>query len=140
MGLEILLRVVLVVLPQPHCVVLGAKKLYFNVNFNSETFQVYDKSVDCAKVDDNPLFLHESKKWPLIASLLGNDYVKRIPNVGHATIFKKILPKLLVWDDQDAMNTYNENLRYKISQQHVIELNKSINLLRHAPILCEENV
>ena len=38
------------------CVMLGAKNFCFNVNFNSETFQMCDKGVDCAKVDDNPLF------------------------------------------------------------------------------------
>ena len=29
-------------------IVIGAKKIFFNVNFNSETFQVYEKSVDSA--------------------------------------------------------------------------------------------
>ena len=42
-------------------------------------------------------------------------------------------------DAQDAMKTCNENLRCKMYQQHMIELHESINLLRHAPILFEEN-
>ena len=77
------------------CVVLGVGKLYFNVNFNAEKFQVYDKSIDITKVDKNPLFAYESHKWLLMLSLLGNNYVKRIPNIGYATIFNKIMPKLV---------------------------------------------
>ena len=65
--------------------------------------------------------------------------MKRIPHVGYTTIFKKMLPKLLTWNAQDAMNTCNEDLRCKMSQQRMIELHESINLLRHAPILFEEN-
>ena len=75
---------------------LGVRKLYFNLDFNTENFQVYNKSIDITKVDKNSLFAYESNKWPLISSLMGNDYVKRIPNVGYATIFNKILPKLVV--------------------------------------------
>ena len=86
------------------CIVLGATKLCFNVNFNSEMFQVYEKSIDTLDTQKNPLFQYESSKWPLIASLLGNDYIKRIPNVGFATIFNKVLPKMATWNAQDAMN------------------------------------
>ena len=74
----------------------------------------------------------------MIASLLGNDYTKRTPNAGYATIFEKILPKLVVWDAQDEMNICNENLICEMSQHHMIESHGSINLLRHAPILCEK--
>ena len=77
------------------CIVLRVGKLYFNIDFNAEKFQVYDKSLDITKVDENPLFAYESHKWPLISSLLGNNYVKRILNVGYAIIFNKKLPKLV---------------------------------------------
>jgi len=122
------------------CIVLGARKLCFNVNFNSEMFQVYEKSIDTLDTQKNPLFQHESSKWPLIASLLGNDYIKRIPNVGFATIFNKVLPKMATWNAQDAMNACNNNLRYKMSEEHHILLNKYMNLFAHAPILTEDNM
>ena len=37
-------------------IALGAKKLYFNANFNSETLQACDESVDVSSVDKSPLF------------------------------------------------------------------------------------
>ena len=121
------------------CIVLGAEKLYFNVNFNTETFQIYEKSVDILCVEKNPLFKYKSKNWPLIASLLGNDYVKRIPNVGFATIFNKILPNLVHWDADEVMIVQNNNAIHKMSYQHKIALEKSINLITHAPVLNENN-
>ena len=33
------------------CFVLSARKLCFNFNFNTETFQVYDKTIDALNVD-----------------------------------------------------------------------------------------
>ena len=42
------------------CIALGVKK--FNFNFNSETFQVCDESVDVLSIDKNPLFPYECIK------------------------------------------------------------------------------
>ena len=77
------------------CVILGAEKVYFNVNFNWSTFKVYDKCVNILNVQSNPLFKYDSAHWPIIGVLHGCDYLKRIPNIGHAAIFNKILPKLV---------------------------------------------
>ena len=54
----------------------GVQKLYFNINFNKLTFQVFDRKVDCLNVDDNPLFAYDYEKWPIISALLGCDYIK----------------------------------------------------------------
>jgi len=54
----------------------GAQKLYFNINFNKLTFQVFDRKVDCLNVDDNPLFAYDYEKWPIISTLLDCDYIK----------------------------------------------------------------
>ena len=120
------------------CIVLGARKLYFKINFKTETFQFYDKITDALNGDKNLLFVCESRKWPLIVSFLGKDCITRVPNVGYA-MFNKVLPKLVTWDAENVMNAHNNNLRHKIFQDHMILLKKSINLFRHAPVLSEYN-
>ena len=75
------------------CAILGANKLCFNVNSNNETFQSHDKTNDTIDKVRNPILACETEKWTVTSSLLGNDCVKRDPNVGHATIFNKTLPK-----------------------------------------------
>ena len=77
-------------------VVLGAKKLCFNVNFRDETFQLCHRTIDAMSDDENPLLKHELHKWPLTSSLLGNDCMKRAPNVGFETCFNNFFPKLVV--------------------------------------------
>ena len=75
---------------------LGAKKLHYDVTFNQGTFKVHDKSVDIIDTQMNPLFLYDTIYWPIIVVILGCDYLKRIPNVGHAIAFNKILLKLVL--------------------------------------------
>ena len=71
---------------------------------------------------------------------MGNDYGKRIPNVGHKTIFKKIFPKLVTWDVNELQNVINSNLKHKMTDIHKNKLSTSINLCLHAPMLNEQNV
>ena len=77
------------------CVTLGAKKMHFNVNFNNETFQLHDEITEMIDKVSNIMPACETEKWPVMPSLLGNDYVKRIPSIVHAIIFNKTLPKLV---------------------------------------------
>ena len=41
------------------CVILGVKKSYFNVNFNNETFQCYERAVDMMNKERNPMFKYD---------------------------------------------------------------------------------
>ena len=87
----------------------------------------------------NPLFQCDSSKWPLIASLLGCDYIDRMHNVGHSTLFNKTLPKLVSWTAQETMDVINNALKQKMTPDHKIELCKSINLFKFAPVLNNNN-
>ena len=86
-------------------------------------------------VNKNTLFKHEAYKWPLISSLLGCDYIKRIINVGFTTLFKKTLSKLVTWEAKETIKTINNNLKLKMTEYNKNELNKSVNLLLHTPAL-----
>ena len=67
-------------------------------------------------VDGNTLFSYKCSKWTLIVSFLGNDYSKSMSNVGLATAFKKVLPKLVSQDVDNAIKKCNYDLRYEITQ------------------------
>ena len=97
------------------CIILGAKKVYYNVNFNNHTFNLYDIEIEVKEKELNPLFKYDVDKWSLIASLLGCDYVDRIKNVGYATIFNKILPKLVDWSPNEVMIVINSTLKIVLS-------------------------
>ena len=70
---------------------------------------------------------------------MGNDYAKLKANMSFATIPNKPLPKLVVWDAKNSMKICNDNLRHKISPEHTIELNKSINLIWFPSVLTDDN-
>ena len=56
-----------VMLKDGDCVILGAEKMYFNVNFNQLTFKVYGKRVNILNVQSNLLFKYDSAYWPIIS-------------------------------------------------------------------------
>ena len=117
------------------CVILGVRKLYYNVNFNSCAFQVYDKEIDIIDKIKNPLFAQNESKWAMIGCLLGCDCINRIENVGYSTLFKKILPSLVTWDAMEIMNACNAKLKYKMTEAHKNKLVLAVNLSHFAPVL-----
>ena len=58
------------------CIIHGVERLYFNVNFDTSTFQVFNRKVDYLNTVENPLFAYDCNKWPIIGILLGCDYIK----------------------------------------------------------------
>ena len=46
-----------------------------------------------------------------------------------------MLPKLVTWDSQEAMRVTNNDLKQKISEDHMHKLMQSINLFKTAPVL-----
>ena len=83
----------------------------------------------------NPLFHYEPSTWPFIASLIGYNYVQRMPRVGFVTLFNKTLPKLVTWDAEEVIITCNNNLKQKMSVNHMNKMSQSIELFLHAPVL-----
>ena len=77
---------------------LSSEKFCFDVNFNQGTFKMNDKSVCIIGTQMNPLFRYDTMNWPIIGVILDCDYLKMIPNVGYATMFNKILPKIVSWE------------------------------------------
>ena len=117
------------------CIILGSKKLCYDVNCTNIIFKVHDCNVDFQHKEENPLIYYESSKWPLIASLLGCDCVQRMPRVGIAILFNKKLPKLVTWDAEEVMITHNNNLKQKMSMNDMNKVSKSIELFLYAPML-----
>ena len=117
------------------CIMLGAKKVCCDVNFHGHTFKLCDMNEDLNKMDLNPLFNHDIDKWPLIASLLGYDYIDRIKNVGFATVFQNTLPRLVEWTADEAMHAVNKHLKHKMTEDYKEQLFKFINLFRYALVL-----
>ena len=66
------------------CVVLGAKKVRFNVNFNNESFQVFNMDND-NNSEINPLLTRDADKWHLIGVVLGCDYLPRTCYLDYST-------------------------------------------------------
>ena len=79
------------------CIILGAKKMHHDVNFNKSTFKVRDRNSDLLHKDENTLFQHDPCNYPLIASLLGHDYMSRIKNADFDALFNEMFPKLVAW-------------------------------------------
>ena len=119
------------------CAMLGVNKFYFNVNSNNETFQLHDKQLTLL-ARKNPMFSYEVNKWPVTSPLLDNDHLKRIPNVGYATIFNKMLPKFVTWDADEVISITNNNLKHKMTEQQKNKLEESICLHRLARVLNEK--
>ena len=59
--------------------------------------------------------------------------------MGFATMFNKILTKLVTWDADNEMDTCNDNSRHEVSPGYTIELNKLINSIRCPPDLTDGN-
>ena len=68
--------------------------MYFDVNFSNQTFTLFDRTAD-NNTTKNPIFKYHPNTWPLIASLLVYDCIDRSRNAGYATIFSKIVLKLV---------------------------------------------
>ena len=104
-----------------------------------ETCNVYNRISNVKYVQYNPLFLYEEEKWPLIGSLLGYDYLQWIYNCGYATIFKKVLPHLKEWSVSEAVNAIKNNTKVTMPSDYAINLEKTVNLFKYAPILSNNN-
>ena len=62
-----------------------------------------------------------------------------MPNKSFTTLLNKALPKLVNKGAEDMMKACDKKLRHKISVQCKIELKKSINLIKHSPILNDDD-
>ena len=69
--------------------------MYYSANFNNHALNLRDIEIKVKEKELNPLFQYDADKLLLIASLFECNYVDRIKNAGFATIFSKILPKLV---------------------------------------------
>ena len=98
------------------CIIIGAKKMHYDVNFNNSTFKLHGRNSDILRKDVNPLLQYDPCNCPLIASLLGSYYTRRIKNIGFATLFNNLFPKLVTWKENEAMLVINNNLKQKMNE------------------------
>merc|ERR1712238_222658 len=82
------------------CVILGSKFLIFNINWVEETFLSYRQCEILAQPAKYPLARYPVTYWPIIACLLGNDYISNVPNVGGKTVF-------VIADIMNALNDWS---------------------------------
>ena len=68
-------------------IILGAKTVLFDVDFNKKKWKVYRQHDLIA--GNSPLSAYDPKNWPAIACMLGSDYHARIPDVGYKRVFKE---------------------------------------------------
>ncbi len=73
-------------------IILGAKRVIFDINFERGEYREYneDLAIQTHAHDKSryKIFKYGKANFPIIASLLGNDYTKGFDGVGNVTIFK----------------------------------------------------
>ena len=58
--------------------------------------------------ENNPLFKYDTKKWTIIGSILGYDYLKNTHSYGFETLFNKPFNFLVTWDLNEIEKALHE--------------------------------
>eukprot|EP00957_Ditylum_brightwellii_P091536 6970086-Ditylum_brightwellii.AAC.1 len=137
------------------CVILGLTHVIFKVNWVEETFQSYKQGDVLDQPGKYPLAKYPVAHWPMLACLLGNDYVSNIPNVGGKTvlILGDIMNELNEWsverlehilshpaaykNDNIGLGAVTKKLRsqYTVASNHWVLFGKAMRLFQHCPVL-----
>jgi len=121
-------------------IILGVERLITNIDFHKKQIIVIEKaSILCN--NGLPLSRYAESSWPEIACMLGCDYVARVPGVGAATLFRKILPPLIDIASPppvistDILLTRLKEVSKKVPNDYEEQYKRSVNLFRFCPIL-----
>ena len=100
------------------CVMLSVDVLYYKVNFNDQTFKMYNKENEKKDIDKNPLFAHEEKNCSAIGSVSGCDYLKNPHNVGYSILHKKVFISLVTWEVEEIILVVRNKTKHEIAADH----------------------
>jgi hypothetical protein len=124
-------------------IILGVDKLITDIDFKKKQLVIVEKAKILCN-NSTPLTQYSESSWPNIAGLLGCDYIARVPGVGAATLFNKILPfsqddnnstvspsKLSIDRLLKRLKEVSKNVPHDFDERY----HKSVNLYRYCPIL-----
>ena len=118
------------------CVVLGAKRVIFSLDYKREMYREYNLNTALGKYE---LSKYPVSSWPFIACVLGTDYVENIKNLGPVTAIK-------IFEEMKESNEWSFfKLRVLVAtkkyrgvtvpdESHWQQMKSSANLMRYAPV------
>ena len=118
------------------CVVLGAKRVIYYIDWAKQKYEMFDQE-EVLRSKDDLLAEYDPQYWPIIASLLGTDYVKNIKGIGIETVKDHIkeMKRANDWSNEKIMSIMALRPKAKTEVGHWNTFKFSTNLLRHCPVL-----
>lgn len=127
------------------CLVLGAQCSIQKIDWGSEAYYEYNQGTVFEKVNGKFTYLLGQiriQHWPMVATLLGIDYINNIPNIGPALIFEHYKKKM------DEANTWSLDVLKKIggirsssvTAEYWDTFEQFKNIFIHCPVLDADSV
>ena len=119
------------------CVVLGAKRLIYQVDWVKCKYEEFNQKIVLTE-RNCILSKYEQKYWCIIASLLGTDYIKNIAGVGPQTV-KRHLAEMQLKKDWSIRRI--KTISTSVSEVDTFwkKFEQAKNLLRFCPVVSKHN-
>ncbi len=123
------------------CVILGADRVIFDINFTELKFREFNRSeASIVHMKDKmqfPLMKYSKCNYPLISCLLGNDYIRKVHGIGISKIHKVLdsLDPAKTWNMNDLKCAMGTIIQCKLDQKYWDKFQLCCNLIRYCPVL-----